>query len=272
MRRVISLFLPRSPSDRLRRKSKDFPSRDKPLVTVVMLGPRRVLASVDEAAEGLGLRCGMTVTHAQSLVPHFALADATPEAEEEALIRLALWCVKYSPLGRLIRRVVCSSTWPDRRICFKGKQPCSRSSVSVSLPKVLPHGRGWPIRRAAPGPSHALATEVSSRRAAPPKRLPACRSSRCGFPMMSYHLSTTWVSSASRNSPASRAKPEPPARQQRVAASRSGAGVAAGSPAVPDPAGSAARGTALCRAGRRPRGSETHHRHAVLFVDRGPDT
>jgi hypothetical protein len=33
MRRVISLFLPRWPSDRLRRNSKDFPSRDKPLVT-----------------------------------------------------------------------------------------------------------------------------------------------------------------------------------------------------------------------------------------------
>ena len=98
MRRVISLFLPRWPSDRLRRKSKDFPSRDKPLVTAVMQGPRRVLASVDEAAEGLGLRCGMTVTHAQSLVPDLGLFDATLEADEKALIRLALWCVKYSPV------------------------------------------------------------------------------------------------------------------------------------------------------------------------------
>jgi protein ImuB len=63
-----------------------------------MQGPHRVLASVDEAAECLGLRCGMTVTHAQSLVPDLALVDATPDADEEALIRLALWCVKYSPL------------------------------------------------------------------------------------------------------------------------------------------------------------------------------
>ena len=54
-----------------------------------MQGPRRVLASVDEAAEGLGLRCGMTVTHAQSLVPDLALFDATLEADEKALIRLA---------------------------------------------------------------------------------------------------------------------------------------------------------------------------------------
>ena len=69
MRRVVSLYLPRWPTDRLRRKSRDAPTRDKPLVTAVMQGQRRVLASVDEAAERLGLAFGMTVTHAQSLVP-----------------------------------------------------------------------------------------------------------------------------------------------------------------------------------------------------------
>jgi protein ImuB len=69
MRRVISLFLPRWPSDRLRRVSGDAPARDKPVVTALMQGQRRVLASVDDAAERLGLACGMTVTHAQSLVP-----------------------------------------------------------------------------------------------------------------------------------------------------------------------------------------------------------
>src|SRR4051812_32435904 len=62
MRRVISLYLPRWPSDRLRRKSRSAPTRDKPLVTAVMQGPRRLLVSVDEAAERLGLRCGMTAT------------------------------------------------------------------------------------------------------------------------------------------------------------------------------------------------------------------
>jgi hypothetical protein len=55
MRRVISLYLPRWPSDRLRRKSHSVATRDKPLVTAVMQGSRRVLASVDEAAERLGL-------------------------------------------------------------------------------------------------------------------------------------------------------------------------------------------------------------------------
>jgi protein ImuB len=98
MRRVISLYLPHWPSDRLRRVSKDAPPRDKPLVTANMLGQRRVIASVDATAAQLDLSCGMTVTHAQSLIPDLTVIDATPEEDEAALTRLALWCIKYSPL------------------------------------------------------------------------------------------------------------------------------------------------------------------------------
>jgi protein ImuB len=98
MRRVISLFLPRWPSDRLRRVTSDAPGRDKPVVTALMQGQRRVLVSVDDAAERLGLACGMTVTHAQSLVADLCVVNATPEEDEAALLRLALWCIRYSPL------------------------------------------------------------------------------------------------------------------------------------------------------------------------------
>jgi len=67
-------------------------------VTAAMQGPRRLLASVDQAAEALGLRCGMTVTHAQTLVPGLCVLDARPEEDEAALLRLAIWCVRYSPI------------------------------------------------------------------------------------------------------------------------------------------------------------------------------
>jgi len=63
-----------------------------------MQGQRRVIASVDAAAVQLDLSCGMTVTHAQSLIPDLTVIDATPEEDEAALTRLALWCIKYSPL------------------------------------------------------------------------------------------------------------------------------------------------------------------------------
>ena len=98
MRRVISLFLPRWPSDRLRRQHPGAPPQGKPLVFAAMQGQRRVVTSIDEAAEHLGLARGMTVAHAQSLVPGLSVVDAAPEADRAALTRLALWCTRYSPL------------------------------------------------------------------------------------------------------------------------------------------------------------------------------
>jgi protein ImuB len=77
---------------------REFSARDKPLVTAMMQGQRRILASVDEAAARVGLSVGMTVTHAQSLIPDLTVSEATPEEDEAALFRLALWCIKYSPL------------------------------------------------------------------------------------------------------------------------------------------------------------------------------
>jgi protein ImuB len=62
MRRVISLYLPHWPSNRPRRMRREFAARDKPLVTAMMQGQRRILASVDEAAARVGLSIGMTVT------------------------------------------------------------------------------------------------------------------------------------------------------------------------------------------------------------------
>jgi protein ImuB len=61
-------------------------------------GNRRVIVSVDEAARQSGLRAGMTVAHAQSLIPDLTLIEAKPDEDEAALSRLALWCTRYSPL------------------------------------------------------------------------------------------------------------------------------------------------------------------------------
>jgi protein ImuB len=40
----------------------------------------------------------MTVTHAQSLVPDLCVVNATPDEDAASLVRLALWCIRYSPL------------------------------------------------------------------------------------------------------------------------------------------------------------------------------
>jgi protein ImuB len=97
MRRVVSLFLPSWPTDHLRRR-KGGPPRDEPFITVVQEGSRRILASVDATARCLGLRPGLTVAHAQAMVPSLHIVEATPEEDATALTRLATWCLRYAPL------------------------------------------------------------------------------------------------------------------------------------------------------------------------------
>jgi protein ImuB len=84
MRRVVSLFLPTWPTDRYRKNASDAPPRDKPLVTAMKVGPRRIIAAADKTALALGLRPGLTVAHAQALVPELHIAEATPEGQRRA--------------------------------------------------------------------------------------------------------------------------------------------------------------------------------------------
>ena len=67
------------------------PPPDRPLALKGMDGRRRVLTAIDRAAQRAGLRVGMPVTKAQALVAGLILHDADPQADAEALERLAQW-------------------------------------------------------------------------------------------------------------------------------------------------------------------------------------
>lgn len=118
MPRVVSLFFPTFPTDRLRKRSRKR-SRDRsgegggppesrpsvdptgptgPTVTVVREGSRRIVAAADDKARALGLKPGMAVAQAQASVPGLAVVDAAPEADALALAALAGWCLRYSPV------------------------------------------------------------------------------------------------------------------------------------------------------------------------------
>jgi protein ImuB len=71
---------------------------DEPLVTVTTEGSRRIVAAADAAAVGLGLRPGLTIAHAQAVVPGLHVAEATPDEDCAGLTRLASWCLRYSPI------------------------------------------------------------------------------------------------------------------------------------------------------------------------------
>ncbi|MCJ2079893.1 hypothetical protein MKK49_01205 [Methylobacterium sp. J-090] len=57
-----------------------------------------MIASICRAAREAGLRAGMTLTHAQALIPDLVVVDARPDEDAEALARLALWCLWCAPL------------------------------------------------------------------------------------------------------------------------------------------------------------------------------
>lgn len=106
MRRVVSLFLPRWSTDRLRQKTAKSPpdggdalSPDVPLVTAVPDHGRRIVAAVDASARALGIKQGMTITKARSFAPGLQVVDAQRDADFEGLRRLALWAGhRYTPL------------------------------------------------------------------------------------------------------------------------------------------------------------------------------
>src|SRR4051812_19011542 len=101
MPRVVSLFLPTWPTDRVRRTLGDAaPSPDAPLVLVGRDGRRRVVMAADAAARRAGLRVGMPATKAQALVRGLVIRDADPVADAGALERLALWALqRYAPIA-----------------------------------------------------------------------------------------------------------------------------------------------------------------------------
>jgi len=101
MRRVVSVWLPTWPTDRLRKQASvgfDVLPAETPLVTVTHNGRRQAVAAIDEKAHALGVRPGMALAQAQALVPGLTIRPAQPEADEAGLRRLAAWCLRYAPL------------------------------------------------------------------------------------------------------------------------------------------------------------------------------
>jgi protein ImuB len=108
MRRVMYVFLPSWPIDRLRRLTEKrggslpslcnaVPADEPPFATVTASGGRRLIAALNPAAAKAGLAPGMPLPDALSFVPGLVTAPADPAADRAALTRLAEWCSRYSP-------------------------------------------------------------------------------------------------------------------------------------------------------------------------------
>ena len=98
MRRVVSLYLPTWPTDRLRRHGCAGLLAEQPLVTRAHDGRRIVIAAADAAARTHGLRPPMPLAQAMAMVPGLVVADADPDGDLQALRNLAAWCLHLSPM------------------------------------------------------------------------------------------------------------------------------------------------------------------------------
>jgi protein ImuB len=100
MSRVISIYLPSWPTDRLSKKlGGDTPHTDAPLILAARIGNQRIVTAANRIALTAGLRVGMPMTKAQILVPDLAVMEAEQEADAEGLEKLAVWALRhYSPI------------------------------------------------------------------------------------------------------------------------------------------------------------------------------
>ncbi|MGW9232837.1 Y-family DNA polymerase [Pseudorhizobium sp. NPDC055634] len=98
MSRVVSIYLPDLPTDRIRRDDPSI-SADQPVAVIAKSGSKRWVSAADAAARQIGVRVGMPAAKAQAIFRGLMLVDADPVADEAALEAIALWALRqYSPI------------------------------------------------------------------------------------------------------------------------------------------------------------------------------
>jgi protein ImuB len=92
-RRILALWLPQLPIDRLWRLEPAL--RDVPLATWTTAGNRRLLT----AANGPAIHAGQALADAQAICPGLVLRPADAAADAALLERLAVWSLRWTPLA-----------------------------------------------------------------------------------------------------------------------------------------------------------------------------
>jgi protein ImuB len=127
-RRILSLWLPRLPIDRIKRRfcrgnaapakqtkafssevgtgsreenaSKQY-SSDDPCIVVAKQNNALQIFALDDAAARLGLEVGLPLANARAICPQLRVFDADEAADARALNDIADWCDRFTPLVAL---------------------------------------------------------------------------------------------------------------------------------------------------------------------------
>ena len=102
-RRILSLWLPRLPIDRIKRQfiqGSDAPG-DAPCVVVAKQNNALQIYALDDLAAHSGLAIGLPLANARAICPQLTVFDADEAADREMLNDIADWCDRFTPLVAL---------------------------------------------------------------------------------------------------------------------------------------------------------------------------
>ena len=103
-RRILSLWLPRLPTDRIHRlHSQSNAALDKthPCIVVDKVNNALQVVALNDAAAELGLEVQLPLANARAVCPDITVIDADEDADLRALNHVADWCGCFTPLVAL---------------------------------------------------------------------------------------------------------------------------------------------------------------------------
>src|SRR5438105_6103945 len=101
-RRILSLWLPRLPIDRIKRFLNGGLDKDnEPSIVVIKDNNALVIHALDDAASRLGLHIGQPLANARAMCPDLRVFDADVVADAKTLSDIADWCDRFTPLVAL---------------------------------------------------------------------------------------------------------------------------------------------------------------------------
>ncbi|KXV02693.1 protein imuB [Gluconobacter potus] len=101
MRRFLALWMPFWRTERLQLSRPEYYPVERPLVVHAPEHNRQTLTGVNPAAMAAGLRPGLPLAYARSLVPDLLCAEQDSEADNTGLSELCSWLLWLSPLPAL---------------------------------------------------------------------------------------------------------------------------------------------------------------------------
>jgi protein ImuB len=104
-RRILSLWLPRLPIDRIKRRlcqGNAAPAdTNQPSIVVAKQNNALQIFALDDAAAALNLEVGLPLANARAICPQLQVFDADEAADALALNAIAAWCDRFTPLVAL---------------------------------------------------------------------------------------------------------------------------------------------------------------------------